>query len=466
MWPGSLEEMAAAVGGQLRDTASRQPATGRLRIDSREVEPGDVFLALPGAKHDGHDFAADALQRGAALAIVRADRHQSLTGPKLMVADTQQALRDLAVWHRRRMEAMVIGVTGSVGKTTTREMIHTALSGPHFGVRSRKNFNNEIGLPLSLLEIQSDHEFAVLELGAARIGDIAQLAEVAQPEIGVITAIGSAHLATFGSVEGIMQGKGELLETLPPGGFAVLPGDCEKLRSMARRVKHRVIFVGEHAKDAWRATDIEQTSDGLRFRFDGQTYHLQVVGRHHVTNALCALAIGREIGIPGTVLAEGLAGFTPIAGRSQVRHIGPWSVIDDTYNASPQAFAAALATLMEIPTPATGKRIVVAGDMLELGSAATFEHHQLGAQIGRLKIDRLLVTGDHADDVAGGAMSAGLSSHHIAAAGDWDTLLFLLECWLDPGDVILVKGSRGMRMERVIDWMTEIACGVPRLKCA
>jgi UDP-N-acetylmuramoyl-tripeptide--D-alanyl-D-alanine ligase len=457
MWPGSLEDIADAVGGWWHDADGRQPATGRLRIDSRDVEPGDVFLALPGSKRDGHDFAVHALSRDAAAVILRSDRPRAYSGPKLIVPDTRQALWDLARWHRRQLDALIIGVTGSVGKTTTRELIHALLCGQHEGVRSQKNFNNEIGLPLSLLDIQANHEFAVLELGASRVGDIARLTDLAQPEVGVITAIGSAHLATFGSVEGIMQGKGELLDALPAGGFAVLPGDCPRLRSISRRAKCRVIFAGEGIENHIRVSGIEQTDVGLRFRVDGQLYRLPLFGRHNITNAMCALTIGREIGIPNGILADCLADFQPVAGRTHVRHIGHWTVIDDTYNASPQAFAAALQTLQDIPTRNDARRIVIAGDMLELGATSADEHRQLGEQIGRRNIDRLLVIGDHADDVAQGAMSAGLPPHRIAAPNDWDAFLLLLECWLEAGDVVLVKGSRGMRMERVIDWMMNAA---------
>jgi UDP-N-acetylmuramoyl-tripeptide--D-alanyl-D-alanine ligase len=460
-----LDDLAAATQGRLQDVTRRPAAVGRLTIDSRDVEPGDVFLALPGAQRDGHDFAADALARGAALVIVRSDHAPAVIGPKLVVADTKAALRHLADWHRRRCDALVIGVTGSVGKTTTRELIYSSLAPHHEGTRSRKNFNNEIGLPLSLLDIRPHHEFAVLELGAARVGDIAHLTELAQPEVGVITAIGSAHLATFGSIEGIMQGKGELLEALPAGGFAVLPGDCPKLRSMAPRAKCRVIFVGEGHDNHLRMTRIERLADGLTFHVDGHRYRLPLVSRHHLTNALCAIAIGREIGLAPQLLAEGLATFQGIPGRAHVKRIGDWTVIDDTYNASPTAFAAALETLRELPRSGSARRIVVAGDMLELGAAARDEHRCLGRRIAESGADRLLVTGDHANDVAQGAIAAGFPSHAIAVASHWDTLLMLLECWLEPGDVVLVKGSRGMRMERVIDWMTSAASqGMPMIE--
>lgn len=453
MPPGSLEEISAAIQGQVMASTAVRTWTGCVRIDSRQIQPGDAFLALPGRHHDGHEFVAAAFTSGAAFAIVHHDRHQPEIGPQLIVPDPRQALVDLARWHRRLLETLIIGVTGSVGKTTTRELIHTVLSGSFQGMRSEKNYNNEIGLPLSLLGIQPEHEFAVLELGAARVGDISSLTDICSPEVGVITAIGPAHLATFGSLEGVMQAKGELLESLPANGFAVLSGDCPQQRAMANRANCRRIFVGEGADNNLTATRIEQTASGWKFQVDGQEYHLQIAGRHNVKNALAAIAIGLEIGIAANLLAERLEQFVPMAGRSEVRQIGSWSVIDDTYNASPLAFHAALHTLDELSRPSQARRIVIAGDMLELGITAQAEHRRLGEHIGRLKIDRLIVTGDHADDVALGAISCGLPSHSIAAASDWDTLLFMLECWLEPSDRILVKGSRGMRMERIVEWL-------------
>lgn len=438
----------------MQGVSSRQVWTGQLRIDSREVRPGDIFAALPGSRQDGHDFAVQALAQGAALAMLQADRSAAIAGPKLIVQDTTRALTDWARWHRAQSDALIIGVTGSVGKTTTRELIHLALTGAHAGTRSRKNYNNDLGVPLSLLDIGPDHEFAVLELGAARRGEIARLAALAQPEVGVVTAVGSAHLETFGSLAGVMQGKGELLEALPPGGFAVLPGDSPHLRALAQRAACPVIFVGEQSENDLRASAVTITDRGLGFLLDGQQYHIPVFGRHHLTNVLCAVAIGRELGITGAVLAESLAEFQPVVGRSQVRRIGSWTVIDDTYNASPMAFSAAVQALSEMPTSSTARRIIVAGDMLELGTAAPAEHRLLGESIGQGRADRLFVTGQFADDVARGAISAGMSPHGIAVAQDWDTLLLLLECWLEPEDVLLVKGSRGMRMERIIDWLT------------
>jgi len=469
MQPPSFEEIAQAVHGRLECRISHAVWTGRVQIDSREIQPGDIFVALPGAQRDGHEFVSAAWALGATLAIVRDDQITPGFGPRLVVADPQAALATFAKWHRQCSDALVIGVTGSAGKTTTRELIFAALSGQFQGMRSRKNYNNELGLPLSLLDLQAEHEFAVLEMGAARVGEIAQLADIALPEVGVITSIGSAHWETFGGTAGILQGKGELLDALPAGGFAVLPGDCPQLRSLTGRARCRVIHVGELADNSLRATRCEQTDFGLRFRVDHQDYEIPVTGKHNLTNALCAIAIGREIGIPSGVLAESLAEFQPVAGRCQLRRIGSWTVLDDTYNASPPAFKAALATLSELPRSESGRRIVITGDMLELGDVAHEEHHQLGIQIGQRSIDRLIAMGRYADDVAAGALAAGMPTHRIAIPATWNTLELLLDCWLEPNDLVLVKGSRGMKMERVIDWLiaaTAVPPVAPLSKCA
>ncbi len=428
-----------------------------MRIDSREIEPGDVFIALSGSIHDGHDYAELALRQGASLLIVREDQAAGIPGPKLIVPETAQALTQWAGWHRQQSDALVIGVTGSVGKTTTRELIHSALCGSFPGTRSRKNYNNDLGVPLSLLDIQPEHEFAVLELGASRRGEIARLSELAGPEIGVVTAIGSAHVESFGSLDGVMQAKGELIESLPSGGFAILNGDCPHLRSLARRATCRVIFVGEQLENHCRATAVAAAPEALEFQCDGRRFRVPIFGRHQLSNVLCAIAIGREFGIASAVLVDSLAEFQSVPGRSQVRRIGCWTVIDDSYNASPSAFTAAVNGLAEFPLPAHAQRIAVAGDMLELGDSATVEHFQLGRLLADAGIDRVLITGRFADDVARGAMSAGMSSHNISVARDWDTLLFLLECWLEPDDVVLVKGSRGLRMERIVTWLENSA---------
>ena len=449
----SLRELAQATGGRLRNVDSADARFQRISIDSRDLQFGDVFWALKGEHHDGHDFVDQAFDREARLCVVSTDRAHRALGPILIVDETLAALGRFASWYRGRMDALVIGVTGSVGKTTTRELIFAALSSQYSGIRSRKNFNNLIGLPLSLLDLEPRHEFAVLEMGASALGDIRELCEMAHPEVGVVTAIGPAHLQTFGSLSGIVQTKGELLESLPSTGFAVLPGDIDVLRQMGDRAPCPVIFVGQGEGNQIRATEIEAHPGSLRFRCEGQNFEIPVNGRHVLSNALCAIGIGLEIGIHPQALATGLAQFTPAPGRGGLLRIGPWTVIDDTYNASPLSVAASCRMLRELVIPSARQRMLILGEMRELGETSAVEHERIGSLAADLKLDRLLVCGDFAADVARGAKQTGMKSHQIAAAPDAETLLAVLDCWLETDDVLLVKGSRATRMERVIDWL-------------
>lgn len=453
----TLEDVTQATGGRLVAVPSPDRTVDHVGIDSRNVPAGGVFWALRGERRDGHDYIPQAFERGAALCVAEASHSPIPAGPTLLVKETGAALMDLARWYRGTLDALVIGVTGSVGKTTTRDLIHVALASEFEGIRSRKNFNNTIGLPLSLLDADHRHEFIVLEMGASRIGDIAELATVAAPEVGVVTAIGPAHLLTFGSLDRIIQGKGELLESLPSSGFAVLPGDDMILRQMADRAPCPVIFVGEGDDNHLRATRVHSSFEGLQFRVDGVDFSVPVCGRHHLSSALCAIAIAREIGVPMSSVAQGLQRFEPIEGRCRLQTIGAWTVIDDTYNASPLSVAAACRMLPELELPGLGRRILVLGDMRELGETADLEHRRIGELAATLKIDLVLACGNHADAVAQGAELAGMNPHRIAAAPDVETMKAVLDCWLEPGDVILVKGSRATRMERIVEWLGERA---------
>jgi UDP-N-acetylmuramoyl-tripeptide--D-alanyl-D-alanine ligase len=385
--------------------------------------------------------------------VVRADKAGRLTGPKVVVADTLTALMDLARWHRQRQDLLVVGVTGSVGKTTTREMIHAALAAGFAGTRSPRNFNNHVGLPLSILEIERRHEFAVLELGASAVGEIRDLAAVAQPEIGTVTAIALAHYEKFGGERQILEAKGELIEMLPESGVAVLPGDCPLVRSLAGRARSRVIHVGESDGNHVKATHVSTDFNRLRFRVEKTTYELPVTGRHHLTAALIAVAIGREVGMTPAAIAAGLREFQPVAGRCRIEQIGRWTVIDDTYNANPGSMQAACDVLRD--WKGTGKRILVAGDMLELGNKTIECHRELGRAAAAAGIDHLIVHGPSARQTIRGARDGGLSSYQLAECDSLEAAFTVLDCWLEAGDVVLVKGSRGMRMERVIDWLRE-----------
>jgi UDP-N-acetylmuramoyl-tripeptide--D-alanyl-D-alanine ligase len=450
-----LAELVAATGGRLVAEGSQEVVIRRVVIDSRDVQPGDVFWALRGEHHDGHNFVEEAHRRGAAISVVQCRPAICQAAAVVEVADTLVALGDFARWYRQQHEALVIGVTGSVGKTTTREMLHAVLSITHAGSRSLKNFNNHIGLPLSLLQIQKEDEFAVLELGASHIGEIRDLCRLALPEVGVIPKVGLAHIEGFGSPNGVYEAKGELLEALPAHGFAVLGGDDDRLRLMAPRGACPVIFVGERDDCSVRGTEIEVGENRLGFRVGSDRFTVPVTGRHYLTSALCAVAVAREIGLTATQIAAGLRGFTPVAGRCVVQHIGDWTIIDDTYNANPTSMQAACRLLAD--WSGSGKRILVIGDMLELGDQAADYHTQLGRLAADAKLNLIVVLGEQAGHVIRGALSAGFKRHQLAECSDMAALTMVLDCSLDPGDVILVKGSRGMRMERVIEWLQQRA---------
>lgn len=453
MIPVNFTDLLASTRATATGFGADAPVIRRICTDTRTLEPGDLFWALPGKEHDGHDYTERALRAGAIGCVVARSRSAGLNCPLIQVDDTLFALGEFARWYRLNRETLVIGVTGSVGKTTTREMIHSVLSARYAGMRSSKNFNNEVGLPLTLLELRDEDEFGVLEMGAARVGDIRRLCEIAVPEIGVITKIGRAHLETFGSLERIYQGKGELLEGLPAHGFAVISGDDEEMRKMAARSACPVITVGERAENELQATGVTFQPGQLRFTVDQSTYELAVPARHYLTAALCAVAVAKEIGMSSASIAEGLQQFAGTPGRCHVEQVGPWTLIDDTYNANPLSMQAACRCLRD--WPASGNRVLIAGDMLELGAESPQCHQELGACAADTRIDRLLAFGEQADHVAGGALRAGMKPHTVADCHDLDALFTVLECWLNPGDVILVKGSRGMRMERVVHWLRQ-----------
>ncbi len=458
----SIEQLIASTRGNPLRIADGEEAITAVSTDSRTVVRGGVFWALCGEHQDGHNFVADAEARGAACCVVNRGQPIHSSGPLVEVEDTLQALADFAGWYRLQRDALVVGVTGSVGKTTTREMIYATLNMGYDGIRSEKNFNNEIGLPLTLLQISRNHEFAVLELGARRIGDIRKLVEIAQPEIGVITAIAPCHLETFGSMAGILQGKGELFEALPKSGFAVLAGDDEVTRSLAKRAACRVILVGQGSHNQVRATQVEMGINRLKFKVGGTTYEVPVTGRHYLVSALAAIAVGREIGLETESLVRGLKSFVPIDSRCEVEQLGKWTLINDTYNSSPASMQAACQLLADWQTGQ--RRILVAGDMLELGNEADSYHQHVGTYAAQAKLDGVIAFGPHADQIAAGAAAAGFPKHGIATCHEMDTVFAIMDCWLGPETTVLIKGSRGMHMERVVEWMRQQAGVAPEGK--
>jgi len=450
----TLGELQKTIGGTLQPgldaecDASAQ-RLGRIVADSRQVEPGDVFWALVGPNHDGADFAGEAFARGA-IGVVAA---RTVEAPSdrwvLSVDDSQRALNQWAKARRGCFTGTVIAVTGSVGKTTTRQMIHTVLKARLAGTASPKNYNNHVGVPLSVLRIEPEHDYAVLELGASGRGEIAALAELSSPTIGVITNVGDAHLGGFGSREGVAEAKAELVAALPPDGHAVL-ADHPTLRRLASRYRVPVTWIGRGGECDLAATDVHWSQGKLSFRVFGRKLCVPVWGRHHLDSALVAVAVGLMMGFDLGEIAAALERFRPIPMRCEVTRAAGATVINDAYNASPTAMRAALELLRDFS--ATGRRIVVAGDMSELGKESAVLHRRLGSQVVTLcGADMLIACGGFARQVVAGARTAGMSPARSFACRTAEEAIPRLGQMIRPGDVVLVKGSRTMGMERVVE---------------
>lgn len=433
-----------------------EPMLGGFVIDSREVAPGDVFWALGGRQVHGADFAEEAFARGAAGVV----SDQQVTAPParfaILVPDAVEALAHAAGWRRQHFEGRVIAVTGSVGKTTTRQLIDHVLRPSYRGTASRRNHNNHLGVPLSMLAWSADQHYAVLELGASAVGEIRTLAELAAPHVGVITRIAEAHLAGFGSRESILSAKAELLGSLPLDGLAVLNGDDPQLRRLATRPGVRSVWVGRGLDNDMVATRIRSARGRLELSIAGQAFCAPLWGRHHVASVLAAVAVGREFGLADAQMAEALAEFKPPPMRCEVSTLRGAAVINDAYNSSPTAMRAALELLRDFDAP--GKRFVVCGDMRELGHESIRLHRTLGDEVVTLcGADTLVACGEFADDVVAGAQAAGMPPRNTIVCAGPEQAARYVSRMLAPGDVVLVKGSRATEMDRCVAALTKAA---------
>ncbi len=441
-------------------------------IDSRQVIPGSLFVALPGEHHDGHDFVAEAFQRGAAFALIQRElaqpfpvldlRPQHLSSLEnvgkspvplcLRVENTLSALQQIARFWRRKLHLRVIGITGSVGKSTTKELIAEVLSQRYRTLKNPGNLNNEIGLPLTILQLGQGHDHAVLEMGFYVPGEIAFLCDIALPQVGVITNIGTVHAERAGSQEAIFRGKSELVQALPPApeGVAVLNFDDPWVRKMEEKTQARVFFYGLSPEAHLWADGVEGLGlEGIRFRlhYGHETLHVRVplIGQHSVHTALRAAAVGILEGLTWQEILDGLRmGHTQLR-LTVTRTASGALIIDDTYNASPESVLAALNLLQELE----GRKIAVLGDMLELGPYERQGHELVGMRAAQVA-QRLLTLGPRAHMIATAARRAGMKRSAVLEFDEMQPLIEWLQKHLTQGDVVLIKGSHGLRMDRIV----------------
>jgi UDP-N-acetylmuramoyl-tripeptide--D-alanyl-D-alanine ligase len=456
----TADDLRRLTGGRLLRTSQR-PIRGAA-VDSRLVGEGQLFVALPGERTDGHRFLAHAVAAGAAAVVVSRpvpDAVLEALGDVtvLGVPDGVVALGALAAGWRARFDPLVVGVTGSIAKTSTKEAIAAVLGTTFRTLRSEGNQNNEIGLPLTLLRLGRDHRAAVLEMGMYAGGDIAELARLARPRIGVVTSVHGVHLSRMGTIAAIEQAKGELVEALPSDGFAVLNQDDRRVRRMADRTGARVLGYGLGADAEVGAEDVASAGlDGMRFTLrlpaarGGRATRLPAripgLGKLSVHNALAGAAVGHAAGIEPAVIAHALASGWPSTHRGQLVRLGRITLIDDTYNASPPSVTAALDLLAGLP----GRRIAVLGEMLELGKGAASGHREVGTAAAAT-CDLLVVVGPGASGIAVGAKAAGLDASRVLEAPDREAALDVLRARLRDGDVVLVKASRGVELDLLVD---------------
>jgi UDP-N-acetylmuramoyl-tripeptide--D-alanyl-D-alanine ligase len=423
-----------------------------VSTDSRTVGPGQVFLALQGDRFDGHDFVGAALGRGAVAAIVArrwADVHgRTISGGLLAVESPLAALGAIARHYRQRFTLPVIAVVGSAGKTTTKEMTAAVLGRRLRVLKNRGNENNEIGVPKALLELDSSCEAVVVELAARRLGDIDYLCSLAQPNVGVLLNIGTAHLGVFGTVERVAKAKGEILEYLDESSTALINVDDCVVAREAKKTKGRLLGFSLRRESVYRGEGLVLDQEGCgHFSLQQVPFSLRVPGRHNVYNALAAAAVGHIHGVSWPEIAAALAEFQPVSMRSDVHRRSGWTLLDDSYNANPESVRAALDLLAAVGAQ---RRIAVLGDMLELGPTAAQLHRALGRHVAMTGTQLLLTTGSLSEQTAAGAQEAGMPPDAVRHFADRDTLARHLQGLLRAGDAVLVKGSRATGLDGIV----------------
>ena len=415
--------------------------------DTRVLKPGQLFIVLQGAR-DGHDFIPSAMEKGAAAALCSRNVGDC---PAIIVEDPRIALGEIARQELQRIGCKVVAITGSVGKSTTKEMVAAVLESTYRTAKTPANHNNDIGMPMAILSMAEDTQVAVLEMGMNHFREIAYLSNIAQPDIGAIVNIGSMHIEYLGSIEGIRKAKLEILEGMKAGGKLILNGDDSMLCSLPEQPEREVVYYGSRGQDyPVQAREVTEADGMLRFRVvsrrENFPVELALEGLHFVPDALTAITVGLMLDVPAIRIQEALAEFRNMAGRQEIYQTGGYTVISDCYNAGPESMTAALMVLGK----KKGRRIAVLGDMLELGDCAWAEHYKIG-RIAKENAEMVLAFGPHGPRVVSGALTGGMSAANARSFDTHEEMVLHLKRTAKPGDVLLFKGSRGMHMEKVLE---------------
>ena len=442
----TLRQAAAWCGGTVEEKYADVEFRG-ANNDTRVLKPGQLFVALQGAR-DGHEFIDDAMKKGAAAVLCT-----RMVGdyPAIYVSDPRLALGEIARRERMRIGMQVVGITGSVGKSTTKEMVAQVLGTTFRTAKTPANHNNDIGMPMAILDMPEDTQVAVVEMGMNHFREMAYLSRIARPDVAVIVNIGTAHIEFLGSQKGIRKAKMEILEGMAPDARLLLNGDDAMLRCLEEQPAQSVIYYGSDDGCSVYAADVRQEGEVLSFTVhddggDSFPVRLHVEGSHYVSDALAAVTVGLALGVQPSQIQAGLDSFHNMAGRQEILQLGGMTVIKDCYNAGPESMEAALKVLGTKPK----RRVAVLGDMLELGACSPAEHYRVG-RMAALTSDLVFAFGPNAARVVSGCLTGGMDTLHALAYTDKEKLIADLKLTCKPGDTLLVKGSRGMHMEQVVD---------------
>ena len=445
----TIEEIITTTEGKLL-YGHLVTKVSNISIDSRTIRPKDLFIAIKGKNLDGHKFVPEAIAKGAIGAIISDAKIKTQNSILIKVKDTTEALGKIARHYREKFNPLVIAVTGSNGKTTTKEMIASILSRRMKVVKAKGSFNNDIGVPLTIFELDSQSRVLILEMEMNILGGIRNLAQIAKPQIGVVTNIGDTHLEFLGNRENVMKEKAELIESLGPAGTAILNADDELVMAIGNNFPQtrRLTFGINNSADVFATNIIDLVTEGSHFLLNGKyRVRLPVPGRHNIYNALAAVATTVAAGLQYNAILPGIENFKPASMRLEIVKIKDLVIVNDTYNANPQSMAATLEIFSRIAT--TGRKIAILGDMLELGNSSQSLHFILGKEAAGA-VDIIIAIGKFSQAVIEGAIAAGINPNYVSAYDNNQIAITKLIDFIKPKDTILIKGSRAMRLEEIV----------------